>query len=117
MDRHSNTLITRGPDLAGLDRRSEDNGVLTGWATLTGVWSDHELHVRHQGLPVERPNPTGRRHTPPRPLRQDQRPELDQARSRLHDEMRSGRWPLTMLDLDVWLTPAVRSSPTPGSPG
>ena len=205
-----------GVDLAALDRAEEYRGVLTGWATLTGTWRGHELHVRHQAPPVEPPNPTDRWHTPPcapppqgwpeldsignpaeRPPPSDQWPtltittvtlfrvdathgvyvvaaedpdratqavgdrmcvvrsrysrhQLDQAGSRLHEEMRSGGWQLTshgetstadgqpqlvvglpwvvpelvewaatlpdeILDVDVWLTPPGRSSPSPGS--
>jgi hypothetical protein len=203
-----NAIRAHGVDLAALDHRDEYNGVLTGWATLTGTWSGHELHVLHQGPRVERSNPRDRWRTPPcapppqgwpevdgignlteHPPPHDRWPaltittatlfrvdaehgvyvvaaedpdraaravgdrmcvvpsrytrhQLDQARSRLHEEMEPGGWPLTshgetsaadgqpqltvgllwvvpdmvewaatlpdgMLDLDVWLRPAV----------
>ncbi|HEY4455346.1 MAG TPA: hypothetical protein VGN81_13610 [Pseudonocardiaceae bacterium] len=59
-------------DVDRLDRRKQyDDGTIEGWAALTGLWRDHELHVHTQN-PMPQPVAwTNQWATPPCPPPQD----------------------------------------------
>lgn len=55
-----------GVDLNRLDQPETRDGVRLGWATLTGTWRDHQLHVTEQ-TPWQPPAHRSRWTTPPCP--------------------------------------------------